>query len=671
MVRIFHRASFTIRLAAIAVAVLVALVVVDYLALLEVPRRIARDTVEIALRENVQSLNATFREDRAQLKEHVDDLVNSRTARVALLDGDSDTVSQQLAAYDPDIRYEVRDPVDHSIVTGAGPISYSIRIQGRDRAAQVTFYKPVDNGVLERASDATGNEAPFALERDGRFIATSDTFPKSIDPDQVGGPVDRDLARLQDLTVDGMDLHVYSRSLTSDPSYQLHALSTNALEKDALSEIDRDVRAAIGAMTIATVLAFLLLIFFTNRTVRAFAGRVRSLADGDYGTRMRVRGNDGFAMLASSVNRLSEQLALQVGQLEDTAQAFGRTLETLDEGICVWDDEGNVQYWNRGAEQLTGLARERVDVRDPVIQFLRAEQLPGTRRVTLPVGRGRGGLVVDLVVTAMPGGGILQTFRDTTMADLLQQTQRNFMATAAHELRTPITTILGFSDTLVNPELELTERQRTEFISIIRDHAYQLQQISDAFFTNHQLANERVEVSIVPARVDALVEDALRRVKVALPERADELEHVIVDIPDETLVLADRRALIGVVAVLVENALKYGEPPIAIGTERVGGTVTISVSDQGPGIDATHHARVFDPFYRVDVDMRSGVGGAGLGLFTARKLVEAMHGTIRVLSAPGAGATFVVELPVGPLEFGEGDDDRDGADGPPGLRLVG
>jgi len=118
----------------------------------------------------------------------------------------------------------------------------------------------------------------------------------------------------------------------------------------------------------------------------------------------------------------------------------------------------------------------------------------------------------------------------------------------------------------------------------------------------------------------------------------------------------------------VENAIKYGGAPVTVAAERKGGTVSLLVRDEGPGIESHHHARLFDPFYRIDVDMRSGVGGAGLGLFTARKLVEAMHGAIRVRSVPGHGATFVVELPAAPLEAGRGDGDSpDGRS----LRLVG
>lgn len=658
MPRFLHRASFTARLLGLTMVVMLVLVVIDYVALLEVPSRIARDTVEIALRENVQSLNATFRESRLELGADTDEFVKGEQREAisdAILERDRERLEQLVAqglGSSVEFRFMDRAAIDGS---GIGPIWSYFNIQRRGQTVDVVFFRRVDDAVLDRAAAATGEASAFALEFDGRFVARSRAFPEDIEPEETGTSVDPNVAELTEVTVDGEDLHLYSRAVTSDASYQLHALSTPELEDLALSEIRNDVRTAIAGMTVATIAAFLLLIFFTNRTVRAFATRVRTLADGDYGTRLGVRGNDAFAELASSVNRLSEQLADQVGQLEDTARAFGRTLETLEEGICVWDDNGEVSFWNRGAEQLTGLSRERATVDDPVVSFLRAERAPGTRRVTLPVRRAGGGLVVDLVVTAMPGGGVVQTFRDTTMADLLQQTQRNFMATAAHELRTPITTILGFADTLVNPELELTDRQREEFISIIRDHAYDLQAISDAFFTNHQLANERVEVSIAPASLVDVVADGVARVRASMPDRDAEFDDVEVAVPDDSIVLADRRALVGVVAVLVENAFKYGAPPVSLTAERSGGTITLLVRDQGPGIEAHHHARLFDPFYRIDVDMRSGVGGAGLGLFTARKLVEAMHGSIRVLSSPGAGTTFVVDLPIAPGERADGD----------------
>jgi signal transduction histidine kinase len=125
------------------------------------------------------------------------------------------------------------------------------------------------------------------------------------------------------------------------------------------------------------------------------------------------------------------------------------------------------------------------------------------------------------------------------------------------------------------------------------------------------------------------------------------------------------------VSTLLDNAMKYGSAPISVAGERTGGTIALLVHDDGVGIDPYHQTRVFDPFYRIDVNMRSGVGGAGLGLFSARKLVEAMRGMIRVRSGGGgAGTTFVVELPAAPAKRDGASDESDDDGSGPNLRLV-
>ncbi|MCW2960821.1 MAG: sensory box histidine kinase similar to PhoR [Thermoleophilia bacterium] len=664
MRHLISRISFTTRLVLAAVAVTITMVAIDYVTLLDLPERVAADSVEVALRENITSFNTALREEKAELGEQTDELLNHDAVIEAIRNNDPDGIEAALIARGTiDVKAAILPPGEFDGSSLAVVFSQRTLAFRGIGSRTVVFYRGLNAKVLDTAAADAGGNVSFAVERDGVYIARSGAFPRDIESRDINPQGDGTAGNLEPITVDGEHLHIYSRELAQTDNYDLHALSTQALEDEALSVTRGDVRIAIAGMTLATLAGTLLIAIFTSRSVRRFAGRVRELADGDYGRTLPVHGRDGFADLADSVNRLSSELDERLSQLEEAAGAFRRTLETLEEGICTWSEAGTITYWNRGAEQLTGIARERLDPSDPLIAFLDAERAPGTRRVTLPVRRSGAGLVVDLVVTVMPGGGVLQTFRDTTMADVLQQTQRNFMATAAHELRTPITTILGFADTLTNPDMDLTPAQREEFLGIIREQSHQLQEISDAFFTSHQLANERVEVSLAKVTLEHVARSSVERATEALPDYADQLGDIQFDVPPNLHVLADRRALMGVISVLVENAAKYGRKPITISAERHGGTIALHVRDEGPGIDPYHQERVFDPFYRIDVDMRSGIGGAGLGLFTARKLIEAMHGVIRIRSAPGMGATFIVELPATQDSDLPGDSER-------ALRLV-
>jgi signal transduction histidine kinase len=96
---------------------------------------------------------------------------------------------------------------------------------------------------------------------------------------------------------------------------------------------------------------------------------------------------------------------------------------------------------------------------------------------------------------------------------------------------------------------------------------------------------------------------------------------------------------------LVDNALKYGRPPVTVAVDRSGTSARVAVSDRGPGIPPHQRDRIFEKFFRLDPNLRGGVGGTGLGLYIARELVLRMGGRISVASAPSGGATFAVELP--------------------------
>ncbi|MCW2949950.1 MAG: multi-sensor signal transduction histidine kinase, partial [Thermoleophilia bacterium] len=423
---VLSRTSFTVRLLVVASIITLGLMAVDYVTLLKLPERVARDSVNVALRENTAAFNSALADQREVLREATTPLFVRRDFQHAVRVGNVPAIQAMLTA--PQLRGVQARIVETSntINDNYGVVYIAEPFNFHTGARTVVFFRNLDTSVLDTAVTDTGNMVEFAVERDGEFIARSHGFARDIEPADVNAGVDPTVGgSLADVTTRGRDLHVFSRRLGRDSAYQLHALSTPALESNALSGTRDDVRTAVVAMTVATILGSVLIAFFAGRTVRSFASRVRELASGNYRRKLPVHGNDGFADLADSVNRLSSELDDRVTQLEETAAAFRRTLETLDDAICTWNRNGEIDYWNRGAEQLTGIARERASLDDPIVAFLAAERTPGVRRITLPVRRTGGGLTVDLVVTSMPDGGVLQTFRDTSMVDALQRTQRN------------------------------------------------------------------------------------------------------------------------------------------------------------------------------------------------------------------------------------------------------
>jgi NtrC-family two-component system sensor histidine kinase KinB len=216
---------------------------------------------------------------------------------------------------------------------------------------------------------------------------------------------------------------------------------------------------------------------------------------------------------------------------------------------------------------------------------------------------------------------------------------------AAHELRTPITSIGMSVDLLVDHCSGTMEPRDRELLEAAHDEVHRLKSLVNDLLDLSRIEAGRIdlEVESIPIRllferVDRIFEGQISQKGIALS-----MEKMEGDLE----VLADPNKIAWVLTNLVSNALRYvpeGTGRISLGARRVGGSVQISVSDNGPGIPADHQTRIFQKFVQFDIDGKAG--GSGLGLAICRELIRASGGTIWVESEPGKGTTFVFTLPV-------------------------
>ena len=216
-----------------------------------------------------------------------------------------------------------------------------------------------------------------------------------------------------------------------------------------------------------------------------------------------------------------------------------------------------------------------------------------------------------------------------------------FTAIVSHELRTPLTSVYGAAVTLERHRLD--EQRQQALLDIISTEAARLSRLLDDILWVSRLDSGRARPAIGSVQALPLVADVVDATRTHLP-RGLSLELLHDTVPD---VAADPDKLRQVLVNLIENAVKYSnEGRIEVRLNRHDGRVRFSVRDEGPGIPASQHERVFEKFYRLDPNMTRGVGGTGLGLYICRELIESMNGEIWVDSAPGEGSTFAFELPV-------------------------
>jgi two-component system phosphate regulon sensor histidine kinase PhoR len=249
--------------------------------------------------------------------------------------------------------------------------------------------------------------------------------------------------------------------------------------------------------------------------------------------------------------------------------------------------------------------------------------------------------VVVLTARPLPPGGAVLAVLDLTERRRLETVRRDFVANASHELKTPLTVIGGFAETLRDAQLAATDRQR--FVDLIVSNTSRMQRVVDDL-----LDLSRYESGAwVPKPMDVDLAGAVAEVFQLSRAAADAKGlGLVTDIADDArTVRFDPTALRQVLANLVENAIRYtASGTVTVSAQREAGATVIAVRDTGVGIGRDHLSRIFERFYRADPSRSRSEGGTGLGLAIVRHLVEAHGGRVSAESAPGSGTTVFVRL---------------------------
>jgi PAS domain S-box-containing protein len=352
-----------------------------------------------------------------------------------------------------------------------------------------------------------------------------------------------------------------------------------------------------------------------------------------------------------------EQRRLEAAEAAARAAAAEReqaanVLDAVGDGIFLVDRDGIVRLWNRAAALVTGVDADEVcdapvteifpEWEAVVARIPVAEHGAAARSATLPARVDARDLWLSFVAVRS-ADGIVYAFRDLTSERRLEEEKSDFIATISHELRTPMAAVYGAAQTLLSRDSELTAEQKREMLEMVTTQAARLGQITEAVLLATQL--DRGTLTVEPEAVDLgeLARSTVEAMRPQLPPSAE----VDVDIAPEVGTASGARDRIQQVLVnLLDNAVKYGgEGPVNIRVESANGVVRILVADSGPGIPFAEQQRIFEKFYRSGAELTRTHGGTGLGLYISRELVRRMGGRLDVRSSPGAGATFVVELP--------------------------
>jgi signal transduction histidine kinase len=371
----------------------------------------------------------------------------------------------------------------------------------------------------------------------------------------------------------------------------------------------------------------------------------RDIAAGDLSRRPALSAPGEVGDLATALHRMAEQLAHRLDALEADDLLMTAVLESLEEGVLAIDERGSVIRINQRARALLGataslpFGREALP-REATLRAAIDQALDGAGTAPAEVG------LYDrtLAIASRPlmtGGGVV-TLLDLTVLRRLETVRRDFVANVSHELKTPLTAVSGFAETLLDDGIPPDQQRR--FVETIRDNASRMQRIVDDLLDLSRIESGGWRPAVMHVDVAGIARDVFSAVQPIAAAKGLALECEIA--PDATRVRADPTAFRQIVTNLVENAVRYTSAGRVLLSTRLGDAgVWVEVSDTGIGIALEHLPRIFERFYRVDAGRSREQGGTGLGLAIVRHLADAHGGRVEAASAIGRGTTISVLLP--------------------------
>jgi two-component system phosphate regulon sensor histidine kinase PhoR len=435
--------------------------------------------------------------------------------------------------------------------------------------------------------------------------------------------------------------------------YARVSMSTTALA-EIIGDAHGDVlRAGLVALLLAAVLTYGFS-HTVSRPIVVLRDAARAIADGELGQRPAIHASAEVGDLAAAVFRMADQLTRRLATVQEDEALLGALVESLAEGIVAADSHGQIVRINASARRMLGIGDptpmplERI--REPMVREALREALAGSGATQRELPSGERTFAVTATPLTAAGvasvGGAVLTLMDLTAVRRLEAVRRDFVANVSHELKTPLTVVGGFAETLTDEELP--PAQRRQFAAAIHTNARRMQRIVDDLLDLSRIESggwrpEPAQIDVRAAAIEAL--GAARDAAAAKGLQVD-----IAPAPDAATVHADPTALHQVLSNLVENAVRHTSAGhVVVSTRRAADGVWLEVRDTGTGIAPAHLPRVFERFYRPDPGRARTDGGTGLGLAVVKHLVEAHGGSVRAESTVGRGTTMSVYFP-DPLE---------------------
>lgn len=551
------------------------------------------------------------------------------------------------------------DMTEDHLVENAQLISEVITLGGLDE----------DRDTLDEWTNHFNEEITLRytiIARDGTVIADSESDIETMDNHINRPEIDAVLVKNQEVgesirLSDTRDMSMMYVAIPVKADGELigavrTSVSTQSID-NAISAIWTTLSAILFIILLVSVISAALLSYNITKPINRVINVTKRLQNKDYSARINADYSGEIGNLNTSVNALAASLQAHVNEIEESEKQLNSILSNLVSGVVLIDDKGRVDLTNHATERFLSKHTSKIDGKEYTYVFgpLGIDHLIETviednvkqhdeAHIYFPEERILDVHIAPYYSQGWQQRGAIIVLHDITDIRRLEKMRSEFVANVSHELKTPITSVKGFAETLLSGDVP-DEATAKQFMQIIYDESERLNRLITDLLELSKIEKQAMPLKITEVNVNEIIENSTQTISKFARDK-----NITLHLPDDknpVYVEADIDRLGQIVLNLVANAVNYTSDngDIYIDAEERSSTVVLRVRDTGMGIPEEALDRLFERFYRVDKARSRHSGGTGLGLAIVKHLVESHDGKIYVKSVEGAGSTFTVELP--------------------------
>ncbi len=432
-----------------------------------------------------------------------------------------------------------------------------------------------------------------------------------------------------------------------------------SLPLSKINYLSKSIWGIIFSSTIAgLIIAFFMSTVFSKRVTKPMeevTQAAKEMAQGNYGMKIPVRASGEIKILAESFNRMSDNLQKTINDLKDGRDKTEAVLSSMAEGLIAVDHNCHIVMMNSAAEKLFKIKKDEFLGRH-LLEMLRNKELYDLVNTVLTTSKNLSQELKIITSTEkifyinispinkIENSGAVIILRDITDLRKLEKVRTEFVANISHELKTPLTSIAGFVETLLDGAYKSQDHCKY-FLGIIKQETDRMTRLINELLYFSHIEKNGTEIIKKPVDIIEVIMKTLSILQTAINEKKHKVN---LKLPENIAhILSNEDSLLQIMINLLDNAIKYTPEggTISIMVEETLENVLITVADNGIGIAEDELDRIFERFYRVDRARSGEIGGTGLGLAMVKHLVKGLEGWIKVESELEKGTSFTVYIP--------------------------